>query len=73
MGAPRDPPRKNMVWKGPGVWATNSFHQKRHQRSAFSGGSQVPLLHKQKKLFCEKDQDIGELIYMGRQSHGRWG
>lgn len=29
--------------------------------------SQVPLLHKQKKLFCEKDKDIGEIIYMERK------
>lgn len=29
-------------------------------------GSQVPLLHKQKKLFCE-DKDIGKLIYMVRK------
>lgn len=44
-----------------------SFHQKELQRSRLSGESQVPLLHKQKKLFCEKDKTMGELIYVGRK------
>lgn len=54
-----------------GIWGVGSGQHppERISEKHFLRGkrSQVPLLHKQKKLFCEKDKDIRELIYMERK------
>lgn len=54
-----------------GVWGVGSDHHppERTSEKRFLRGrrSQVPLLSKQKKLFCEKDKDIGEFICLERK------
>lgn len=54
-----------------GVWGVCSDQHlpERTSEKRFLRGrrSQVPLLSKQKKLFCEKDKDIGEFICMERK------
>lgn len=54
-----------------GVWGVGSDQHppERTSEKRFLRGrrSQVPLLSKQKKLFCEKDKDIGEFICMERK------
>lgn len=53
--------------EGSDVWPRTSFCQKGLRRSTLSGEGRVPLLHKQKTLFCEQDKDREELIYVGRK------
>lgn len=66
MWGPRAPPRKSVVGKGLG-YGQGPASTRKDGRELCSQESQDPLLHKQKKLFCEKDKHMGKLIYMGRK------
>lgn len=55
------------IWKGSEVWPRTSFCHKGLQRSMLSGEGQVPLLHKRKTLFREKDKERGLFTWEERE------
>lgn len=61
--------RGRVACKGSDLWPRTSFCQKGLQRSMLSGEGQVqvPLLRKQKTLFCQKDKDRSLFTWAERE------